>query len=164
MFYIGEILKTRGNNGEVVIRTSPDFIYDNQSIRSFQLESKKYSRTEAVEWIKSIGDDLLVKFKNHDSIASAYKLIGYLVYLKDAIEAEQFIKETLVDYRVIDLSGDQWGIVINDLDEGYNHILEVDNQGEILYIPYTEAIIKEIDQDKMTIHIDPPDGLKDLNR
>ncbi len=162
MFYIGEILKTRGNNGEVVLRTSPDFSYT-RSIHSIFLKSKKHERTLNIKSINEVGDDLIIKFTDIDTITDAYRLIGYSAYLEDE-EINTFKKDNLVDYKIVDIAGNLWGRVINDIEEGLTHILEIEDDANVIYIPYSENIITEIKIKEKTIIIDPPDGLRTLNK
>lgn len=163
MFYIGEILKTRGNNGEVVLRTSPDFSFT-RSIHSIFLKSKKHEKTLNIKSINELGDDLIIKFKDIDSITDAYRLVGYSAYLEEK-EVDIFKKDNLVDYKIIDIAGNLWGRVINDIEDGLTHILEIeDDDNSIIFVPYSDSIITEIIDIEKTIIIDPPDGLRSLNK
>ncbi len=163
MFYIGEILKTKGNNGEVVLKASPDFFYT-KKIHSIYLESKKHNKNLIVESASNFGNDLIIKFTAINTITEAYRLIGYSAYLEDQKEAKAFKKDNLVDYTVLDIDSNKWGTVINDIEEGLVHTLEVDDKGDIIFIPYSDDIITEINRTKKIIIIDPPDGLRTLNK
>lgn len=163
MFFIGEILKTKGNTGAVVLKTSPDFFYS-KSIRSIYLKSKKHQKTLLVEKTSESGNDLIIKFIEINTITEAYKLIGYSAYLEDQKEINLSKKDNLIDYTVIDIDGNHWGTVINDIEEGLTHILEVNDNDNIILIPYSNDTITEINTSKHTIIIDPPDGLRTLNK
>lgn len=164
MFYIGEILKTKGNNGDVVLRTSPDFFFNGKNPSSIQLISKKYKKTLSVEKISEAGNDLVVKFTDIKSITDAYRLIGYSAYITDRIDIKKFKKKNLVDYLVKDKYNNIWGRIISDVEEGLTHILEIDDNGDIIYLPYSTEIIIEINKSSNEIIIDPPDGLRTLNK
>ena len=163
MFCIGEILKTKGNNGEVVLRTSPDFIC-RRDIGSIHLKSKKHKKNLIIEKIIESGNYLNIKFIDINTITEAYKLIGYSAYLEDQDEIKTFKKDNLVDYTVIDIDGNHWGKVINDIEEGLTHILEVDDNDDIIFIPYSNDTITEINKKKKTIFIDTRSGLRTSNK
>ncbi len=163
MFYIGEILKTKGNNGDVVLKTSPNFFYS-KNIDSLYLKSKKHQKTLIVEKANESGNDLIIKFNDINTITEAYKLIGYAAYIEDQQEIEKFKKDNLVDYTVIDIDENHWGTVVSDIEEGLIHILEINDNGDIVFIPYSNDTIIEVNSEKKTIIIDPPDGLRNLNK
>jgi 16S rRNA processing protein RimM len=165
LFFVGDILKTKGNKGEVLLRLSPEFyLSDVGSFDSLRLKSKKHSKTLSVEWIKELGGDLAVKFSGIDTISEAYKLIGYSAHLDVQKEDISFKKHSFIGYTVIDVNGVSWGVVINDEATAFTHTLEVDDKGSVVYIPYSNTIVSEVDKTRQTIIIDPPEGLRDLNK
>ena len=146
-----------------MLKTSPDFFYS-KKIDSIHMESKKHQKTLSVETAIDTGSDLIIKFKDINTTTDAYRLIGYSAYLEDQEEIKAFKKDNLVDYQVIEKSGDHWGIVTDDLEAGLTHTLEIDDHGDIILLPCSDSIIKEINKEKKTIIIDPPEGLRNLNK
>jgi ribosomal 30S subunit maturation factor RimM len=165
LFFVGDILKTKGNKGEVVLRLSPEFYLGNEeNIDSLCLKSKKRSKILSVEWIKELGDDLTIKFSEIDTISEAYKLIGYSAHLDVQKDDTSFKKHSFIGYKVIDVDGSDWGIVINDEATEFTHTLERDDEGNVVYIQYSRMIVSKVNKKEQTIIINPPEGLRDLNK
>ena len=47
---------------------------------------------------------------------------------------------------------------------GLNTLLEVSDDDEIVFIPWASDIVQEIRDEERVVIIDPPDGLRDLNK
>jgi len=164
LFFIGEILKTKGNKGELIVRVSPDFNFNDEGkITLLHLESKKKSVDLSVERIVTAGSNLIIKFTDINTISDAYGYIGYLAYIDDD-KALIFQKDSFENYKVYDLNGEYWGKVINDEKSEFTHTLEIEEDNDIIYIPYSDNIVIEKDEIKKILIIDPPMGLRDLNK
>ena len=70
------------------------------------------------------------------------------------------------DFMVKDMNGQLWGKVKNIEADNLNKLLEVQDEekNDLYYVPFTDTIVKEINKEKGLIVIDPPDGLKELNK
>lgn len=164
MFFIGEILKTKGNKGGLIVGVSPDFYFNNkEEIISLHLKSKKRSIDLSIERIGMLGNDLLIKFTNINTISEAYGYIGYSVYIEDD-KASVFQRDSYINYNIFDIDGNYWGKVINDEISEFTHTLEIRDENDIIFIPFSDGIVTKTDNKKKIIIIDPPSGLRDLNR
>ncbi|MCP5052019.1 MAG: 16S rRNA processing protein RimM [bacterium] len=163
MVFLGKIVKVRGIKGEVVIAPSPGFdLYTPQQGEIVILISKKYQREFSIEHLKEIRAAPTAKFNGVNSIRDALKLVGYSLY-SQAEEEEQ--EESVIQFTVKDVNGETWGTVKDLMESGLNQLLEVeDPEGHLIYVPISDAIIKSTDPAKKLIVIDPPDGLRDLNK
>lgn len=181
MIFIGKILKVRGNKGEVVIASPKVEFYtltgrENGKVFVI-LKSEKYEKKLEVECLKEINGNPILKLKGIDSINDALKIVGYSIYSNyaegDEVKTEDpdvlsdaYAISNLEDYRVNDVNGNRWGQVIYFDIDSPNPLLEIqDEEGnDVYYVPFTDTIIKKIDKISRLIIIDPPDGLKDLNK
>ncbi|MCP4217716.1 MAG: hypothetical protein GY765_23950, partial [bacterium] len=68
------------------------------------------------------------------------------------------------EFIVKDINGLEWGRVLDISEAGLNKLIEVYQNDDIYYVPFTDSIVKSIDAEKRLIIIDPPDGLMDLNK
>ncbi len=167
MIFFGKIVKVRGNKGEVVY-TSPDMragaLREGEAV---VLESEKYRKQYNVEYPREIKGDSVVKFTGINTINEALKLVGYSIYKRNA-EVGDIKNENnkMKDFMVIDMNGQLWGKVKNIEADNLNKLLEVQDEekNDLYYVPFTDTIVKEINKEKRIIVIDPPDGLKDLNK
>ena len=168
MVFLGKILKSRGNRGEVVVVPSPgiDFLGGRFS-GGVLLKSQRYSLRKEIESICGINGQVVVKFKDSHTIEDALRLIGYAIYC-DTNDSETVIEEgpgRLIGFEVRDDQGIVWGTVTAVLEQPLNPLLEVtgDPGGEPILIPFTPAIIYEIRVVEKVVLIHPPAGLKELN-
>jgi 16S rRNA processing protein RimM len=147
----------------MVIEPSPGFErYRPEKGELLHLNSKKYQREFTLEYLKEIHGAPILKLQHIDSINDALKLVGYSVYSQTDIDESE---DSLQEFIVKDLSGDVWGKVNDLMESGLNQLLEIESpDGNIIYVPFTEAIVKSLDRENKLIIIDPPDGLRDLNQ
>lgn len=163
MILIGKIVKTRGIKGEVVLAPSP---YIDQFIPkkgdNLFLKSNKYQRDSIVDYYKEISGACVLKFQHTSSINDALKLVGYSVFNPSETKEPE---ENFISFTVKDVDGLPWGIVKSFQSVGISQLLEVeDPDGDIIYVPFSDEIIKSIDIEKRLVLIDPPRGLKELNK
>lgn len=164
MIFLGKILKTRGNRGEVVYL--PSFFEDSLDSwkgREILLKSAKHQRLETIDYIKETKSGYLLKFFNINSIGEAFQLIGYSMY-GSGFEDKGSYAESIIDFRVKDINNVSWGAVVDIKRFGLNVILEIKKGNEIIYVPYNEKIVIDIMNEERMIIIDPPEGLLSLNK
>ncbi len=163
MVLLGKISKNRGNRGEVVCQISPGIDLSGIDLSgSLELRSEKYIKSAKMVSYSERGSSLVIKFDISNSINDALGLIGYEVYLDSPVKSE-----SVFDFRgflVKDLSGERWGVVTMINSGIMNATFEIENGDESIIIPFNESIIVKIDKKNREILIDPPDGLKDLNK
>ncbi|NIM18370.1 MAG: hypothetical protein GTO45_40840 [Candidatus Aminicenantes bacterium] len=139
------------------------------------LQSTKYQIQRKIEYLKNIRGAWVFKFVDTNTINDAYKLVGYSIYSTkistSPVNAANAVTEQAakgVEFTVKDVSGCVWGKVKHIETYGVyetNQILEVvGDEGDVIYVPFSEGIVKKIDREKKIITIDPPDGLKGLNK
>jgi 16S rRNA processing protein RimM len=167
LVFLGKIVKTRSNKGEVAVTPSPYFeaCLPKQG-EDVLLQSQKYNFQHKIEYFKEIRGAYILKFNAIDTISDAYKLIGYSLFSPQTFEEDtSFSFEKSIDFTVKDVTGNEWGVVKNAETFGINQVLQIDGEdGNVIYVPFAEEIVKEIDEEKKIIIIDPPDGLKELNK
>lgn len=107
----------------------------------------------------------MVKLEGIDTINDAYRLVGYEIH-GDEKTHEPDAPPPLIDFTVKDIHGDVWGTVQDFSSGEMNELLEVYDpiEEDTYYIPFSEEIIKSIDEENRLILIDPPAGLKELNK
>ena len=163
MLFLGKITKSRGNKGEVVCSFSPEIDVSNLSFSGkIILKSLKHIKTAKMESYSDKGASMIMKLNISNSINDALRLVGYDVYL-EKIEKEIGAPD-LKGYSVADTTGLNWGVVDHVDFTGMNRLIEVRNGNEFISVPYTDSIVLDIDKKGRKILIDPPDGLRDLNK
>jgi 16S rRNA processing protein RimM len=165
LIFVGKIKKIRGNKGEVVVDPSPNL--ENYSIEEGDiviLKSAKYQKEKKVDYIKEIKGYPVLKFSDTNTINEAYKLVGYSIYTtSDSAPASE--NNSLLNFQVVDMEGQVWGSIKEIDNSGFNPLLEVESPaGEMIYVPFANEIVKQIDEKNHILTINPPEGLKDLNK
>ena len=164
MIHLGKVLKVRGNKGEVVVEPSPDCeLALFKKGEEYLLSSDKYRLRQKLEYMEVMGFRVVLKFNDINSIAQAYKMIGYSISI-EGMSPKVKKKHPLIHFTVKDIHGCLWGTVKNVREDGLNPLLEVENNGEVIAVPFNENIVKKIDKAERLVVLDPPEGLLDLNR
>ena len=70
--------------------------------------------------------------------------------------------DELIGYAVIDVEKGAIGVVTGVMETAQHPILEIDNKGTQILVPWVEAIVKDVDDGARVIKIEAPDGLIDL--
>lgn len=166
MIFLGKIIKTKGNKGEVVVSTSPDFLTD-FVLPPFPvtLKSVKYTRTMEVRSIRDSNGSWLFHFNGVDSIGEALKWIGYEVFC-DPVHTRPVERESVLGFSVYDAGGALLGYVQAVDRRSLNVLLEVrlgEGDETTLFIPFVPEIVRRVDRRRRELHIDPPPGLLELN-
>ncbi len=130
-----------------------------------EIRSDKYSLSKKISLVSQAGSEAIVAFSGVDSINDALKIVGYSLY-GDLPAVKKKPEASVLGFSVFDALGNCWGKVKAQPQYSLNRLLEVEDEhgGEIVYVPWHKNIIKKIDRRNKTITIDPPAGLRDLNR
>jgi ribosomal 30S subunit maturation factor RimM len=161
---IGKILRTRGNKGEVVVGLSPAIVTPKAGI-AVELRSSRRSLSQTIEHISASGSEAIMAFSGTHSISEALRIVGCSLYAEvPAAKAER--ADAMLGFKVFDLQGNCWGKVKAQTQFSLNQLLEIEDEatGEIVYVPWHESLVVKIDRRGKTLVIDPPAGLRDLNK
>lgn len=116
------------------------------------------------ECTSSSHDSWTMKLDEIDSLEKAERFVGKELLIETKRLVGVIIDEAdeLVGYSVTDLEKGLIGLVTGVMETAQHPILEIDNNGIQILVPWVEAIVKEVDEDTRTIKIEAPDGLIDL--
>lgn len=148
----------------MVVSLSPGIVIPGEGI-TVELKSSKYTLSKKIASISLAGSDAVITFSGVNSINEALKIVGYSLY-GDLVAVKKKRLATVLGFSVFDGQGNCWGKVKAQPQYSLNQLLEVEDTqtGEIFYVPWHDSIVKKIDRRAKTILIDPPQGLRDLNR
>jgi 16S rRNA processing protein RimM len=161
---LGKIVRTRGNRGEVIFSPFPRV--DDTILKkgdSLLLTSEKYRKNYEVDHAREINGALVVKFTGINTINEALKLVGYSVF-KTTNPGEQAGVNRIIGFTVQDATGRVWGKISAVENHHLNKTLEIQADREMFYVPFVDSIVTGIDEQKKLVIINPPDGLRELNR
>ncbi|KAG9146067.1 hypothetical protein Leryth_024542 [Lithospermum erythrorhizon] len=169
----------------------PELRFSQPGKRWLRQEVSGLEVVQEMELVEGIGHPgqkgWIVKFNGIDTVEEAQKLIGSTVLVVDedrpVLEDDEFYTRDLVGLRVIlKETGEPVGVVVNVFDSGANDLLHVklnssvdisqedenlklglDKSGPLVWIPFVEAIVPDVDLNKGEMLITPPKGLLELN-
>ncbi|KAK9268194.1 hypothetical protein L1049_010637 [Liquidambar formosana] len=129
----------------------------------------------------------IVRFSGIDSVEQAKQLVGSSILVREEdrpqLEEGEYYTRDLVGMRVfLKETGEPVGTVVNVFNSGANDLLEVmldsPNEtsdgtgnpksetgvsGPLVWVPFVEAIVPNVDMDRREMQITPPKGLLELN-
>ncbi len=165
---VAEILRPRGNRGEVLARSQTDVPGRLENLKSAvaQLADGSDVPIEIAEvWRHK--DDWVLKFTGIDSIdgAERFRQADLWVSLPDrgTLPEGEFFQSDLIGCAVTDAAtGKHLGSVAGWQQYGGPPLMELTVDGREVLVPFVSSICRRIDLAARTITVDLPEGLLDL--
>ena len=164
---IARAVKPRGLKGEIVAELLTDFPERFEDIDELVLVSPQGERsTKRLEdyWFQN--DRVVLKLSGYDDVDTAKELVGFQFAVPES-ERVPLPADHYYDWELegctVKVGDDSIGQVNAVLRTGGAEILVVtDTSGKERLIPLADSIVVEIDPERKTIVVDPPEGLLDL--
>jgi 16S rRNA processing protein RimM len=167
MIVVARIGAAHGLKGEVRVKA---FTGSPEDISAYGPLSTADGRTFVVETLRPAAgksaDMLVVRLKGVADRNAAEALNGVELFIPrerlPAPEADEFYHADLIGLGAVTSGGEQLGTVVRVENYGAGDLLEVaPRRGKTLLVPFTRAIVPEVDLAARRIVIDPPPGLLD---
>ncbi len=148
----------------MVVGFSPGVVAPREG-SAVELRSSKRVFPHVIERVAAAGSDAVIAFRDIHSIAEALRLVGCSLW-GEAPEAGPEAARGLIGFRVFDRQGECWGVVKSQPRFSLNQVMEIEDEtsGEIVLVPWHDSLVVTIDPQAGTLVIDPPAGLRELNR
>lgn len=165
---VAEILRERGNIGEVLARSVSDVPGRVESLRKAQLRLPDGTdRAVTVESAWLHGENWVLKFAGVDSIDAARRLRGGDLSIprqeRGALPEGQYFQSDLLGCKILDeKDGRVLGVVEGFEQYGGPLLLQVNADGREVLIPFVPAICVSVTLSDRAISVDLPEGLLDL--
>ena len=163
---VAEILRARGNRGEVLARSQSDIPGRLEKLKTARvhLANGADERVELEAAWPHKGDWVL-KFAGVDSIHAAQKFRGADLWVpaseRGTLGEGEFFQSDLVGCHVQDRTGRVLGCITGWQEYGGPPLMEVEADGQTVLIPFSRAFC-DVRLDEGMIAVDVPDGLLDL--
>ena len=130
-----------------------------------EVRSNKRIFPQTIEAISITGGDAVVSFAAVRTIGEALRFVGCSLWAEVPVAAARAAAGVL-GFRVFDLQGECWGTVKASPQFSLNQVLEIEDaaSGETVYVPWHDSLVVKIDRRAGTLLIDPPPGLRELNK
>ncbi|TRZ76310.1 MAG: 16S rRNA processing protein RimM [Bacteroidetes bacterium] len=166
-YYLGKILKTTGNKGQLLVHLDVDEPEKYQDLESVYLdiygERIPYFITK-VE-LKNRNSAVLC-FADIQSTDEAEDYVGRDMFLPlsklPSLTGTQFYFHEVEGYNVTDIHHGNIGILQSVIDLHHQALFRICSGEKEILIPVVDSIIKEIDREKRTLIIEAPEGLIDI--
>jgi ribosomal 30S subunit maturation factor RimM len=148
----------------VVASLYPDMVAPGEG-SAVELRSSRRVFPQTIEHIAVSGQEAVIAFSGAHTISEALRFVGCSLWAEvPAPKADS--AAGLLGFQVFDLQGNCWGTVKSLPRFSLNQLLEVADpiSGETAYVPWHRSLVVRIDRGARTMVIDPPAGLRDLNK
>lgn len=148
----------------MVVSCAPGIVAPGEGIQ-VELRSSKRIFPQKIEHISIAGSDAVVAFSGAHTIGEALRFVGCTLWA-DVPAAASEPPGGFLGFQVFDLQGECWGTVESQSHFSLNQLLEVKDaaSGATVYVPWHDSLVIKIDRAAKTLVIDPPAGLRDLNK
>lgn len=167
---IGEVARTHGRWGEVIINPMTDVLERFQELEQVYIEDEAGQVISLqIEQVRFQKGRPVLKFQGVSSIGEAEGLAGKELGIPESELIElpdgSWFHFQLIGCRVSDRRWGELGVVEEIMETGGTDVLVVRDPSskEEQLIPFCKEICRDIDTDKGQIEIDAPEGLVKLN-
>lgn len=165
---VAEVLRPRGNRGEVLVKSQSDVPgrLDNLKSAVARLRDGSDVPIEITEaWIH--GGDWVLKFAGVDSIGAAERFRRADIWVslphRGTLPEGEFFQADLIGCTVVDAAtGHSLGTLAGWQQYGGPPLMEVSVDGREVLIPFVNSIYREVNLAARTITVELPEGLLDL--
>jgi 16S rRNA processing protein RimM len=164
---IAEILRPRGNRGELLAKSQTDVPGRMEHLKQAQVRLKDASDVQveiAEAW--PYKEDWVLKFAGVDSVDSAERFRGGDIWLpaseRGNLAEGEFFQSDLIGCTVVErATGKCVGLVQGWQQYGGPPLMEVNRDGREVLIPFVDSICS-VDLTRRSIGVDLPEGLLEL--
>lgn len=158
-YQLGEVLKTHGLKGEVIVFLDSDFPDKYNELESMFLLQAGKLVPFFLESIQVQGTTARIKIEDIEDQDSAKTLVGLPVYLPLTLldDSEGYYYHELIGYDV-ECDGKSLGKVTEIYDQERNPLFAFDHEGHEVLVPFQDQFLLDVDKAKKSIKLDLPEG------
>ncbi|MBE2247112.1 MAG: 16S rRNA processing protein RimM [Candidatus Competibacteraceae bacterium] len=166
-FYVGYIKRPHGQSGEVEMVLDVDNLSAYLKKKTFLLDINKQLVPFEASFIRSKGNDLIVKFLNVSSAAQSHLITGSSVYLPlselpPLKGKKKFYFHEIIGFSVIDRQKGELGKVKEVMDHLKQPVMVIISGTHEILIPIIDEFLVEVNREKKEVWVEAPEGLLDI--
>ena len=166
MYFLGKIIRPKGNKGEVKAYLDVDRVEEYQSLDAVLIEKRRDLVPYFVERIHFEQQKANIKFQDVNSSEEAAELSGLNMYLPLNTLTERtgnkFYFHEVVGFSIRDRVAGDIGIIEKVIDMPNNPLFQVRYSNKDILIPISDEFIIAVDRENRRIDMNLPDGLLDI--
>ncbi len=164
-YQLGKITKPFGYKGQMVFFLDVDTPEDYENLDSVFVEVKGALVPYFIKELNLNGNKAIVTFEDLTP-AEAQALTGCKLFLPldllPKLDGNRFYYHEVIGWRVIDAEKGDIGTIASVIDYPAQALFQIMKNGKEILIPIIDEVIKRVDREEKTIHIEAPNGLIDL--
>ena len=164
-YQLGKITKPFGIKGQVVMFLDVDSPDDYAQLDSAFVEIKGNLVPYFFHIDNLNGNKAVVTFEDLTP-DEAHALAGHDLYLPldllPKLTGNQFYFHEVIGFRVVDSQYGDIGTLQSIIEYPAQPLFQIDKEGKEILIPIIDPVIKLVDRENKTLHIDAPNGLIEL--
>jgi 16S rRNA processing protein RimM len=166
-YYLGKILKTHGNKGQVMVHLDVDDPTTYQNLESVHLDlhGERIPFFIASLELKH-NRKAVVKFQDFDTLEDAESLQSLEMYLPitelPPLKGNQFYYHEIKGFQVVDQNHGNIGVIEDILELPHQALFQVRHGEKEILIPIVDEIIQKVDRRKKLLLIEAPPGLIEI--
>lgn len=166
-YYLGKVLKTFGNKGQVMVNLDVDDPEDYLEMESVFLDLEGERVPFFIETLELKNKrKAIIRFQDVTTLEDAEVYIGREMYLPVSIlpplKGDQFYFHEVIGFKVLDSRHGDIGILVNILPLPHQSLLQITKGKREIFIPLVDEIIQQVDRNTKTIFITAPEGLIEI--
>lgn len=166
-YYLGKILKTHGNRGQVQVHLDVD---DPEAYNGLESVYLDLHGERIPFFVLSVelkhNRKAIVHFQDFNTLEDAESLQGLEMYLPvtnlPVLKGNQFYYHEITGFKVIDQTHGNIGVVEDILELPHQSLFQVRHGDKEILIPIVDEIIQKVDRKKKILMIDAPAGLIEI--
>jgi 16S rRNA processing protein RimM len=166
-YYLGKILKTHGNKGQVIVQLDVDDPEKYLGLESVYLDLHGERIPFFIETLDlKHNRKALIQFQDFATIEDAESLAGLEMYLPvtdlPALKGNQFYYHEIIGFRVTDHKHGDIGVIEDVLDLPQQALFQIRFGEKEILIPVVDAVIQKVDKKNKILMIKAPEGLIEI--
>ena len=165
-FYLGNITKIHGNNGEITAHLDVDNPLEYQTLDMAFVSINNALIPYFIESIKILNNKAIIAFEGVDDIEKASALVKAELYLPlsllPKLTGNKFYYHEVIGFTLIDEQFGEIGSLKEILDYPNQSVMQVFHNDKEVLIPINDNIITNVDREKKTIRVKAPEGLIEI--
>jgi 16S rRNA processing protein RimM len=166
-YYLGKILKTNGNRGQVMVHLDVDDPETYHNLESVYLDL----HGERIPFFISSLElkhnrKAVLKFQDFDTLEDAESLQGLEMYLPittlPELKGNRFYYHEIIGFQVVDHNHGNIGAIDDILELPQQSLFQVRHGEKEILIPIVDEIIQKVDRKRKLLMIEAPAGLIEI--
>jgi 16S rRNA processing protein RimM len=159
---IGRLTKLHGPKGELLLQMEQHIELLYEKMQYVLVEINRVPTPFFIEWIKTSGKNLHIKFDSVNTEEAAKRIVGCTVLAEEKFVEVGETHELLAGFKLHDKLKGDIGTISELIEMPGQNMLSLEINGKEILLPFVDEFVLKIDKKKKIIYYSAPEGLLDL--